>query len=180
MQDEYRMISLRRKNALIKLLTCIVFTSVSLSIQNSQQMYAKREWDKSYCRRRVLLKWQFFIQIRACFLQPSTIQYVLLFFEGRREKSRKLSFSWKILTFIGHHCISNSSEKKSWLRVFEIGKQASDADHVSKFCTVVDWSFKASGITLIASSWLLAKFQSLWWPTHTIYNTHHERILNFI
>ena len=50
----------------------------------------------------VQFKWEFFIQIRMAYLAPN-LPLLHLFFGVRKEASRKLSFGWKILIWIGHY-----------------------------------------------------------------------------
>ena len=49
-----------------------------------------------------LFKWERYIQMRMAYLVP-ILSLLPLFFGGRKEASRKLSFEWKILIWIGHY-----------------------------------------------------------------------------
>ena len=50
----------------------------------------------------VLFKWEFFIQMRATNLPPSSLYCPSFLVEGKRHK-RQLSFEWKSLIWIGHY-----------------------------------------------------------------------------
>ena len=50
----------------------------------------------------VLFKWEIFIQMRMAYFAPN-LPLLHLYFGGRKEASRKLSFEWKILIWIGHY-----------------------------------------------------------------------------
>ena len=52
----------------------------------------------------VLFKWERFIKMRMAYFAP-ILSLLPLFFGGRKETSRRLSFEWKILIWIGHYSI---------------------------------------------------------------------------
>ena len=61
----------------------------------------------------VLFKWEFFIQMRATNLPPSSLYCPSFLVEGKRHK-RQLSFEWKSLIWIGHYS-SVCCEKSTWI-----------------------------------------------------------------
>ena len=60
----------------------------------------------------VLFKWELFIQMKMAYFAP-ILSLLHLFFGERKEASRKLSFEWKILIWIGH-CNFSSITKISF------------------------------------------------------------------